>query len=482
MDCLLGIELGTTNIKVGVFDAKGRLIKKVSRLASIEIGETDGKATADPNLWWETLKLTLNEINCVFPKYELKGIAVGSHGPSVVTLDSHFNPVLPSILWMDKRAHKQADFMAEKLGKKSNDLTWYVPRVLWLKEHFPEEFKKVRHVCQALDFINCKLTGKLTASLCSDDIKPWTTEMIDAADLDHKLFPEYKKLGEFLGSISDKISQETGLPAGTPVFSATGGADFVEVLIGTGTLENGIICDRAGTSQGVEFCWSHPGDKFMFFSVPHPIVKGSYHIAGLMSTTGKSLQWFRDTFYKPNLPYDQLIKNAAKSPPGAKKLLFLPTLMGIRTPWWDVDARGVFMGISLWHKKEDFLRAVLEGTAFGMAQIINIFKKNGGIPTEIRVSGMQSKSDLWNQIKADITGLPVKTTTPEDSSILGLAIVAGKSAGIFNCVKESADKLVKIKKVYYPNPDNAQIYSNMLKVYENLYPSLKENFYLLKNS
>ena len=476
MDCFLGVELGTTNIKLGIFSIEGKLLKWATRQLRVEIGKNDGKATENPANWWENVCDMLREVAPIFKDHTLKGIAVGSNGPTVVNLDKNFNPVHPSILWMDRRAHKQADFIAEKLGHKSNDLAWYVPRVLWLKENHPESFAKIKHLCQPLDYINCKLTGNITASLCSDEIMPWKSDMIDAAGLDHNLFADYKKMGECVGYVTRKVATETGLPFNVPVFAGTGGADFVEELIGVGVLKNGMICDRGGTSQGVEFCWNTPGDKYKLFSAKHPIVKNSYHIAGLMPTTGKSIQWFKETYYTKKKSYNGLFKDVAKSSPGANKLIFLPSLMGNRTPWWDVNARGVFIGITLSHKKEDFLRSLLEGTAFGINQIINIFKADGGKPTEIRTCGIQSKSSQWNQIKADITGLPVKTTSLEDTSILGMAIIAGNGAGTFKNIEKTAEKFVKIKKVFHPNTANTAIYKQMQDVYDDLYPSLKNSF------
>ena len=476
MNCFLGIGLGTTNIKLGIFTEDGNLLNHAIRQVEINVGKNDGKAEADPTIWWKAISEMFQRTSDVFKEHTLKGIAVGSNGPTVVCLDKDFKPVCPAILWMDRRAYKQADLIAKKMHRKSNDLAWYVPRVLWIKDNYPELFKKIKYLCQPLDYINYMLTGNISASICSDEIKAWSQDIIEASGLNHNLFADQKKMGECVGYVSSNVSKETGLPTGVPVFSGTGGADFVEELIGVGVLKNGMICDRGGTSQGVELCWDKPGDKYKLFSAKHPIINGSYHVAGLMSTTGKSLEWFRETYYTNSIGYESLLKESLKSPPGANNLIFLPSLMGNRTPWWDVNARGVFFGISLNHRKEDFLRAVLEGTAFGINQIINIFRSEGCEPTEIRACGAQSISHQWNQIKADITGLPVKTTTLDDSSILGMAIIAGKGAGIIKSIEDAAENFVKIKDTYYPAASNTKIYTHLQEVYESLYPSLKESF------
>ena len=181
-----------------------------------------------------------------------------------------------------------------------------------------------------------------------------------------------------------------------------------------------------GTSQGVNLCWDKQLNDTRFYRAPHPLVSELFHAAGLMACTGKSLQWYKELFYGKKESYERFFKDAANSPVGAKRLVFLPYLTGERTPWWDPKARGVFFGLSLEHEEKDIVRAILEGVGFGICHIINLFKQNGAEPTEIRACGGQAKSPLWNQIKADITGLPVKTTKVVDSATLGLAIIAGK--------------------------------------------------------
>jgi len=480
MSYLIGIELGTTRIKTGLFDIQGNLITEEIRNYPLFFERREGKAESDPTDWWnaviDTLKSTLSNIS--YP--DIKGLCVGSHGPSLVALDKNLNPIGNSILWMDKRSTKEAEFISHKLGRKSNDLAWFVPRALWLKNNSPDSFSKIRYFVQPLDYITCKLTGEVNATMASDFIKPWNEEILNASGLDKSLFPKLTMMGELIGKVTLNASITTGLPEGTPVVAGTGGADFVEGYISSAILKKGIICDRGGTSQGVNLCSTSKIIDNRFFSSPHPIVPHLYHTAGLMSTTGKSLQWYKELFYGKKLSYEHFFKDAAKSPPGAKRLIFLPYLAGERTPWWDSDARGVFFGLSLEHEEKDIVRAILEGVGFGINHIINLFKEMGAEPTEIRACGGQAKSPLWNQIKADITNLPVKTTKIVDSATLGLAIIAGTGVGIYDNIIDTANQLVKIDKTYEPNPQNHNLYKQMQEIYEDLYPSLKDNFNKLK--
>jgi xylulokinase len=480
MSYLIGIELGTTRIKTGIFDLNGNLITEEVKSYPLYYERRQGKAESDPNDWWDAVKSTLKSAISKLPNKEIKAVTVGSHGPSLVALDKNCTPIAPSILWMDKRAAAEAELISTKLKRKSNDLAWLVPRALWIKNNRPELFSKVCYLVQPLDYINCQLTGEITATLASDFIKPWNDEIIAASGLDKSIFPPFTKMGESLGYITKQASEDTGLPRHTPVIAGTGGADFVEVYISSAILKKGIICDRGGTSQGVNLCWDKQLSDNRFYRAPHPLVPELYHVAGLMATSGKSLQWYKELYYGKKTSYDKFFKDAAKSPPGAKRLIFLPYLTGERTPWWDSKARGVFFGLSLEHKEQDIVRAILEGVGFGICHIINLFKQNGAEPTEIRTSGGQAKSPLWNQIKADITGLPIKTTKIVDSATLGLAIIAGKGIGLYDSIVDTAETLVKISKVYEPNKENHELYSQMQEIYEDLYPSLKDNFAKLK--
>jgi xylulokinase len=195
-----------------------------------------------------------------------------------------------------------------------------------------------------------------------------------------------------------------------------------------------------------------------------------------MSTTGKALQWYRELFHGKGTSYQALLNKAAASPPGAGGLIFLPWLSGIRTPWWDPLAQGVFLGMNLQHREEDFIRAIIEGVALGINQMIRIFISHGAEPTEIRACGGQSRSGLWNQIKADVTGIPVKIPRLTDGEILGMALLAGKGAGIFTDIKDTAERLVKISREYVPDPENHSFYASLQEVYEGLYQPLKASF------
>lgn len=475
MELLIGIDIGTTCTKGGIFSAEGELIGQWKESYPLNSDECPGAATSKPQDWWKAVRKVLRNCALLTSGGTIRGIAIGSHGPSLVALDEKGRPVRSSLLWMDRRAVKEAELIAIETGSME-DPAWYMPKALWIKNHEPDIFKKIRWFLQPLDYINFLLTGKITASLASEHIKPWKENTIRAAGIQQSLFPPYTLMGNYLGEVSAVAACSTGIPAGTPVFAGTGGADFVEVLIGTATLEVGRVCDRGGTSQGVNLCAKHPIPGCGLFCAPHPLVQDLYHLGGLMSTTGKALQWYKEIFYGKRTSYEALLSKAAASPPGARGLMFLPWLSGIRTPWWDPLAQGVFLGMDLQHREEDFIRAIIEGVALGINQMIRIFTSHGAEPTEIRSCGGQSRSGLWNQIKADVTGMTVKIPQLTDGEILGMALLAGKGAGIFTDIKDSAERLVKISREYVPDPENHRFYARLQEVYEALYQPLKASF------
>ncbi|HBM15061.1 MAG TPA: hypothetical protein DD381_01725 [Lentisphaeria bacterium] len=476
MQYFLGIEVGTTRVKTAIYDIEGNQITEETSSHVVFYDKKQNSAESPVLNWWFSVKKTIRKALLKVDPKNIKAICVGSHGPSLVALDKKFNPVGNSILWMDRRGSNEAEFLSKKLGLKSNDLAWFIPRAMYLRNNSPESYKKVRYFVQPLDYINCKLTGIIRTSIVSDTIKIWNEKTIAASSLPRELFPKEIKMGETLGTTSKYTSEETGLPLGVPVIAGTGGADFLEVLISSGSLKKGIVCDRGGSSQGVNMCWDTLfGDK-RFFEAPHPLLKGLYHISGLMATTGKALHWYKNLYYGKGAGFEKFFEDASKSPPGSKRLIFLPYLTGERTPWWDPNARGVFFGLSLEHTKHDIVRAILEGTGFGINHMLRLFKQHGAAASEIRVCGGQAKSPLWNQIKADITNLPVVTNKVTDGSTLGLAIIAGFGAGVYKDIVSSGREIVKVAQVYEPNESSHRIYSQMQPIYENLYPLLKTQF------
>ncbi len=476
MNLLIGIDIGTTRAKGGVYNENGRLLARAETSYPMTTERFPASVDEDPLDWWSAVQKIGKQLMSNYQSENIKGIAVGSQGPSLVILDKYGQPIRDSLIWMDHRALQEAKELSSNLGQDIDPMM-IIPKLLWLKKHEPDNFNRIAWAFQPLDYINYQLTGEIIASLASDDLRLWTDDVLKVSGIHKEIFPPVYKMGKVVGTVTKKASRETSFPIGVPVFSGTGGADFIETLIGTNTLQPGRICDRGGTSQGVDFCWPKAITAGGLFCIPHPIIQGQYHIGGLMTTTGKALQWYKECFFPKEISYETILKEAKYSPPGARKLIFLPYLAGERTPWWDTEARGVFLGLSTIHERKDLLRAVLEGVALGIGQIINLIRAGGGKPVEIRACGGQAQSPLWNQIKADVTGIPVLIPENTEISTLGMAIIAGWGAGVYENLVQAANHLVKITRVFEPQNDNHNLYQELLEVYETLYPALKDSFH-----
>ncbi|HOK58736.1 MAG TPA: FGGY family carbohydrate kinase [Methanothrix sp.] len=419
----LGIDIGTTSVKAGLFTHEGDLVRgAVNRYRQFRSCESF--VEINPDVFWNALCEALRELK---PPPEISGISIGGHGPSPVFLDASMEPIAPSILWLDVRAEREASLLSELLGRPVHP-AWYVPQTMWLRNHRPEIFTRLRKVLQPMDYVAWKLTGSLTASIASKEMLPWSDEEIDAAGLDPGIFPEQQIMGELIGCTRPDLSRRAGLPGGIPVFA--GAPDFVEAILATASFERGIVCDKAGTSEGIELCWDAPIEGF--YTAPHPLDGALWHTGASLSTTGLSMEWMASLVSKH--PWE-LAEEAEISPPGSGGLTFLPYLSSERHR---ISAMGAMVNISLNHGLPEVSRAIMEGCACAMRLVIDRFKEMGAYIKEIRTTGTQSISRLWNQMKADVTGLPVITQRVLEGEMLGAAMIAAYGSGDYHSIREAS--------------------------------------------
>ncbi|WP_369424831.1 xylulokinase [Methanothrix sp.] len=432
----LGIDIGTTSVKAGLFTHEGDMVrgavKRYRQFRSYEIF-----AEIDPEMFWHALCEALRELK---PPHEIKGISIGGHGPSPVFLDAYMEPLTTSVLWLDRRAEREASLLSELIGRPVQP-SWYVPQTMWLRSHRPEIFAQLKKVVQPMDYIAWKLTGSLTASVASEEILPWSDEEIDAAGLDPEMFPEQRIMGELIGCTKPDASRRAGLCGGIPVFA--GAPDFVEAILATASFERGVVCDKAGTSEGIELCWDAPIDGF--YTAPHPLDKALWHTGASLSTTGLSMEWMASLVSKHP---SELAAEAEMAPPGSGGLTFLPYLSRERH---SISAAGAMVGISLNHGLPEVSRAIMEGCACAMRLVIDRFKEKGVHIGEIRTTGTQSISRLWNQIKADITGLPVVSQRVLEGEMLGAAMIAAYGSGDYHSIQEASRCMAHPRERFEPD-------------------------------
>lgn len=436
MDMYLGIDIGTISVKAGLFTHDGDLVRAtVNRYRQFRRYESF--AEVNPEAFWLALCEALRELK---PPAEISGISIGGHGPSPVFLDASMEPVAPSMLWMDRRAEREASLLSDLLGRPVQP-SWYVPQTMWLRNHRPEIFSRLKKVVQPMDYVSWKMTDSLTASIASKEILPWSDEEIDVAGLDPDLFPERRMMGELIGCTRSDISRSAGLSGGIPVYA--GAPDFVEAILATASFERGVVCDKAGTSEGIELCWDAPIGGF--YTAPHPIDRALWHTGASLSTTGLSMEWMASLLSKH--PWE-LAAEAETAPPGSGGLVFLPYLSHERH---SISAMGAMVNISLNHGLPEISRAIMEGCACAIRLVIDRFKENGAHVKEIRTTGTQSISRLWNQMKADITGLPVISQRVPEGEMLGAAMIAAYGSGDYHSIQDASRCMAHPKDRFEPD-------------------------------
>jgi xylulokinase len=301
----------------------------------------------------------------------------------------------------------------------------------------------------------------------------WTEEHIRNLELDEDKFPPFVEYGELIGTVTETAANNLHIAGGVPVFAC--GPDFMMSILGTATVTSGKACDRAGTSEGINVCIPRRLYEKRLLCYRH-ITPGFWNIAGIISTSGKALEWYGDSLLGGSFSYEKLDEMAAEAVPGAQKLIFLPYLSGERTPIWDPYARGVFSGLGLHHSTRDLARAVLESTGFAIRDVLSLIAENGIEVSEMTVAGSPAKSDTWNRIKADITGKNILVPENLESELVGDACMAMYRLGRHASPTEAALDLVKIQKVIEPRLENRQMYTDLYGVYRDTYAQLKPVF------
>jgi len=473
---ILTFDIGTSVLKGGLVDFEGVLQSRAEVPVHLNDREDPLVHEADANNWISALALVAAQLQ--IPKAgsgrEIAALVISGNGPTLVPVGSRGEPLDFAMTWMDRRGVAEARSIAEVTGQYI-DPTFYLPKALWIYRNKPEVYRRTRHFCTCPEFIDLYLTGKAYTVLPSEQFTPyiWTVETIEKLGMDPSKFPPFIRPGELVGEVRLEAEELLGIPAGTPVFA--GGPDFVMTLLGTATVRPGRACDRAGTSEGINLCSEKPIKDERLLCLPH-IIEGYTNISGIISTSGKALAWFRSITGRADLDYESLFEDICQVPPGSRSLLFLPYLAGERAPLWDPFARGAFIGLTANHGRKEMTRAVVEAVGFAVRDVIEVMGENGLEIGELRVTGGQAKSPLWNQIKADITQKKILVPAVQDSELLGAACIGLFALGTYKTLAEASESLVKITRTFTPNPEYRGLYDRLFGLYRASYRGLKEVF------
>ncbi len=501
MKYLLGIDIGTSGTKTILFDEKGNKI--CSHTVEYDlIQPKNGWAEQDPEQWWEAVKETIKYIvkNTNINVEDIKGIGLSGQMHGLVMLDKDGNVLRNAILWCDGRTSEECLEITEKVGKErlieicaNPALTGFTAgKILWVRKNEPDIYKQCYKILSPKDYIRYKLTNTFGAEPSDAsgtnlfDIKNmcWSKEILDKLNIDINLLPEIKQSIDIAGTLTKNVSLELGLSQNTVV--CMGAGDNAAAAIGTGVVEKGKAFTTIGTS-GVVFAYT---DKLVIDKQcrVHTFCHAIPNTWAVMSCTlsaGMSLKWFRDNFcsqekeiakYLNKDSYEIINEGIKNIPIGADNLIYLPYLMGERSPILDENARGVFFGLSTIHNKYHMLRAIIEGVSYSQKQCLELIKDMGISLDNMYICGGGAKSKIWHQMISDIYNINTISIKNEEGPALGVAILASVACGIYSDIKEACKHLIKSKDEVIPIIENHNNYMKFYNIYINLYPSLKDCF------
>lgn len=495
---LLGIDIGGTGAKAGLFSLDGKLVGSGYSEYSM-ISNLPGQAEHDAESWWQATVSAIRKAIDGIAADQILSIGIGCTN-GLIAVDRQGKPLRSAIMLWDQRALPEVDRIRKQLGaNKVFDITgnpvapgaYSLPTILWLKHHEPDTFRSAHKLMVPGGYLVARLTGEFTidySRACTTllfDIRQmqWHKPFLDTLGISEDKLPHPLPSHKIAGKVTASAAKLTGLKEGTPVIA--GCMDTIGASIGSGIMQPGDCFVIMGTAARVASPLGEPSFDRRFMNCAHVLPQHWLSI-GAINGVGSSLRWVRDTFGQTEQAestvtgqdvYDILTAQANLAPPGSKGLLFLPYISGERTPIWNPYARGVFFGITLGHTRNDFFRSVLEGAAFAIRHVIELLETDIGLDIkELRIGGAAASSFVWNQIIADILGKKVVSLTSSHTEVLGAAVLAGVSMGVYPDFKAAIKKTVLLGRNFEPNLKAHEAYNRLFPMYKKLYSDVAHHF------
>lgn len=493
MPFLIGIDLGTQSVRSLVLDDEGG-VRAVAQAEYPILTPRVGWAEQDPEAWWQATCATLRQAiaQAGIPASDIAGVGLSGQMHGTVCVSRDGVPVRPAIIWADARSGGDAEELVAELGRdRLGDLTanpiaagFMAATVRWLLRHEPDTVRNTATLLLPKDYVRLRLTGELAtdhtdaASTLLYDVasRRWSDEMIRLVGLDAGLLPRLAESHEVCGALTAQAARATGLAEGTPVVA--GGGDQPVGAVGHGVVDPGTLLVTIGTGGQLFTPLDSPAydPELRTHTFTHA-VPGRWFAMGAILSAGLCLRWLRDNVYGGlGLDYDTLAASAADAPPGAEGLLFLPYLLGERTPHMDAQARGVFFGLTLRHERRHLVRAVMEGVAFALRDCLDILRELGAAPERIIATGGGARSAAWRQILADVFAAPIATASVEEPAARGAALLAAIGTGVLDGFPDAARLAPSPGDPTEPIPRNIERYRGLHTLYRSLYPRLKEAY------
>ncbi len=499
MTYVLGIDAGTEAIKAGIVDASGQLIASGSRSYTTYFPKP-GWAEQDPNEWWAGLVGAVQDCmkQALIKPEEIVGVAAGATTCTLLPIKANGEALRRAFLWMDVRATDQArrifssQHEALRYSLAGVSAEWMPSKALWLKENEPDIYHEADYIIEYADWIAFKLTGRIALNINTIAQRwyyhtpsgGWPSDFynqIGLDDVEAKFSKDVLRVGEQVGSLSSVAAWQLGLPTGIPV--ATGGGDAFIGLLGLGVVEPGDLGVVMGSSNVLSVLSSEevhfPGS---FGSFPDAVIPGLNLVEGGQVSTGSILNWFKRNFAldvveqakkQGKSVYALLDAEAEKIALGADGLIVLDYFQGNRTPHTDSLAKGVILGLSLQATRAHVFRAIMEGIAYGMKDILDTFTRQQCNVSRVIACGGATHSKLFMQIYADVTGQPIYLTRVAEASLLGAAVAAAVGAGLYPSLQTAARNMTQITDVYEPDKSRHEQYQFFACKYQETYQQLK---------
>ena len=482
----VGIDIGTSAVKLLLMDEKGNVLRTVSREYPLYMYD-DGRSEQDPADWWNQTADGLKELCQDYDDIAAVSFSGQMHG--LVALDENDNVLRRAILWNDQRTQAQCDYLNNTIGREvlldnvaNVALTGFTaPKILWVKEYEPEIFAKIKKIMLPKDYIAYKLSG-VFATDYSDasgmlllDVKKqdWSDKLLEVVGVSRSQLAKLYHSYEAVGTVTEQASKETGLPTTAKV--VIGGGDQAVGAIGSGIVSEGMCSVSLGTS-GVLFVAADNFAVDKSLAAIHAFCHstGRYHFMGVtLSAAGSNKWWVEEILGTTDHPAEQVDINKI----GTNPVYFLPYLSGERTPHNDPLARGAFVGMNSTTTRADMTGAVMEGVTFSLRDILERVRELGANVGTARIIGGGAKSPVWCQMTADILRLKVEKIQTGEGPAFGAAILAMVGAGAFKNVEEACKKLISITECYTPNEETAALYDKSYPIYKGLYNALKDSFH-----
>lgn len=484
----IGIDLGTSAVKLLLVDEKGKIMKSLSKEYPLSF-PAPGWSEQDPADWWKAIKEGLKELIADTDRTKIAGIGCGGQMHGLVILDEKDEVIRPCILWNDGRTDKETRYLNEVIGEstlaeKTANIAFAgftAPKILWVRENEKENFEKIAKIMLPKDYINYLLTGVFSSDysdasgtlLLDVEHKCWSKKMMEICSVREDQLPKLYESYEVTGTIKEEIAEEFGL--NKDVIVVAGAGDNAAAAIGTNTLKDGACNISLGTSGTIFIC----SDAFRqnknnaIHNFAH--ANGRYHLMGCILSAASCNKWFAENILETK-DYQGLQEKIDDEKLGNNEIYFLPYLMGERSPINDTDARGMFIGMDMASDRTDMYLAVLEGVAFAIRDCLEV-ARDLGIDIEVsKICGGGSRSKLWRRIIANVLGLKLAIPVSEEGPGYGGAMLAMTAAGEYEDIQACADALVKIKAYEDFDEDLVRRYEERYQKFKKIYPSVKQLF------